>query len=213
MKAFADLYTALDETTKTNEKLAALVAYFSSASAADAAWVVYFLSGRKPKQAVNSTRLRTWAGEVAQIPEWLFLESYDAVGDIGETITLLLPDYGVSNDLPLSYWVEQRLLALRGTSEAEQRDAIIQAWYELDRPQRFVWNKLITGAFRVAGAGDSQRRGRRDYRASSDGCVGANPGVLHAVDRAGNRWLGRWPPLSVLPRLSYRGYACRSGRH
>jgi DNA ligase 1 len=183
MKAFADLYTALDETTKTNEKLAALVQYFATASPADAAWVVYFLSGRKPKQVVNSRRLRTWAGEVAQIPEWLFLESYDAVGDIGETITLLLPDYSVSNDMPLSYWVEQRLLSRRGASEAQQHDAIIQAWHELDRPQRFVWNKLITGAFRV---GVSQRLITRALASVS--------GVDDAI--IAHRLMGAWEPTA-----------------
>src|SRR5690606_35182360 len=81
MKAFAELYASLDETTKTNEKLEALVRYFSSAPPADAAWAVYFLSGRKPRQVVPTRRLCEWAAELAQVPEWLFNECYDAVGD------------------------------------------------------------------------------------------------------------------------------------
>ncbi len=148
MKAFAALYTALDETNKTNAKLAALEAYFRSAPPASAAWVVYFMVGRRPRQAVNSRKLAEWAWETAGVPAWLFGESYDAVGDIAETITLILPESDISSDVPLSEWVE-RLLALRGMEESDQRAAILQAWQELDRTQRFVWNKLITGGFRV----------------------------------------------------------------
>src|SRR4051794_9808011 len=105
MKAFADLYSALDETTKTSEKVRALTRYFSSAPAEDAAWAVYFLIGRKPRQVVPTGKLRAWAIEEAGVPDWLFQESYDAVGDIAETIALLLPPPEQSSDLPLSQWV------------------------------------------------------------------------------------------------------------
>ena len=88
MKAFADLYAALDETTRTGEKVAALARYFAAAPPADAAWAVYFLSGRKPRQAVPSKRLRLWARERAGIAEWLFDECYQSVGDVAETIAL-----------------------------------------------------------------------------------------------------------------------------
>src|SRR5271166_2066656 len=91
MKAFADLYAALDETTKTTGKVRALVDYFGRVTAADAAWATYFLIGRKPRQVIPMPKLRAWAIEEAGIPDWLFQESYDAVGDIAETIALLLP--------------------------------------------------------------------------------------------------------------------------
>lgn len=149
MKAFADLYTALDETTRTTEKVRALVAYFGRVSAADAAWATYFLIGRKPRQVVPTPRLRAWATEEAGIPDWLFQESYDAVGDLAETIALLLPPAGESSDRPLHHWVEERLLPLRNRCEDAQREAVLEAWRSLDQPQRFVWNKLISGAFRV----------------------------------------------------------------
>ena len=89
--------------------------YFGQVSAADAAWAVYFLIGRKPRQVVPMPKLRAWAIEEAGIPDWLFQESYDAVGDIAETIALLLPPPRESSDLPLSHWVEERLLPLRAT--------------------------------------------------------------------------------------------------
>lgn len=149
MKAFADLYTALDSTNKTNEKVEALVDYFRSAAPADAAWVVYFLIGRKPRQVVPSRKLAEWAIEAAGVSAWLFDESYNAVGDVAETITLLLPEKEDFSPLPLHIWIEERLLPLRAMELETQHQAVLQAWAELDTPQRFVWNKLITGAFRV----------------------------------------------------------------
>ena len=117
MKAFADLYAALDETTKTNEKVAALRAYFEAAPPADAAWAAYFLIGRKPRQVVPTKLLRLWAREEAGVAEWLFNECYDAVGDLAETIALLLPTPDRSSDRPLAEWVA-RLGALRGSPRA-----------------------------------------------------------------------------------------------
>jgi DNA ligase-1 len=149
VKAFADLYAALDETTKTNAKIAALAAYFRTAPPADAAWALYFLSGRKPRQIVASRRLAAWATEQAGVTEWLFGESYDAVGDLAETITLLLPARETPGEGSLREWVEDRLLALRDRDEAGQRAAVLAAWEALDLRQRFVFNKLITGSFRV----------------------------------------------------------------
>ena len=101
MKRFSDLYALLDETTKTSVKVEALRGYFAAAPAADAAWAVYFLIGRKPRQVVATGRLRAWAAEEAGVADWLFQESYDAVGDVAETIALLLPPPERSSDRPL----------------------------------------------------------------------------------------------------------------
>jgi DNA ligase-1 len=149
MRDFARLYAALDETTRTGEKVEALTRYFEQATPADSAWAVYFLIGRKPKQVVPSRKIREWAAEEAGVPDWLFQESYDAVGDVAETVALLLPPSEHSTDRPLAEWVEERLLPLRGAGEEAQRAAMLDAWRAMDRPQRFVWNKLISGSFRV----------------------------------------------------------------
>ncbi len=184
MKSFADLYAALDETTKTTAKVRALVDYFGRVSAADAAWATYFLIGRKPRQVVPMPKLRAWAIEEAGIPDWLFQESYDAVGDIAETIALLLPPPLTSSNLPLSSWVEERLLPLRGKADEVQRLAILDAWRTLDSQQRFVWNKLISGAFRV---GVSQQLVTRVI-----GTVGAvEPAII------AHRLMGDWEPSSA----------------
>src|ERR671916_2941986 len=151
MKRFASLYAAIDQTTATNEKVAALVEYFRDAPPADAAWAVHFLSGRRPKRLVASRKLAAWASSEAGLPEWLFEESYEAVGDLAETITLILPETGASSDLPLSYWVEQRLLPLRGEDEDVQREVMIGSWRELDRRGRIVWKKPHTGGFCLGG--------------------------------------------------------------
>jgi DNA ligase-1 len=149
MKAFTQLYTALDETTKTNQKIAALTDYFEHATPADAAWAIYFLTGRKPKQLVLTPKVVAWGIEYAGIPEWLFAECYDAVGDLAETIALLLPDKDQSTTESLTYWVEEKLLKLKQQPEVQQKELMLNAWQELDQSQRYIWNKLITGAFRV----------------------------------------------------------------
>ncbi|WP_422932095.1 ATP-dependent DNA ligase [Singulisphaera sp. PoT] len=149
MKAFADLYAALDETNRTTDKVAAMARFFKAAPPADAAWAVYFLSGRKPRQAVPSKRLRLWARELAGLPEWLFDESYHHVGDVAETIALLLPPAEAASDRPLADWVENHLLPLRTLDEERQKADVLAAWLALDARQRFVWNKLITGELRV----------------------------------------------------------------
>ena len=149
MKTFTQLYTALDATTKTNAKVDALVAYFEQANPEDAAWAVYFLTGRKLPQAVPSKRLRQWAREQADIAEWMFDECYHAVGDMAETIALLLPDSAPDSDLHFHDVVETQLKPLRKLTEDEQRSVVLQAWSEFGTKERFVWNKLITGSFRV----------------------------------------------------------------
>ena len=150
MKAFADLCTALDEATAPNEKIAALVAYFRTSPPRDAAWAVHFLSGRRPKRLVGLAKLRAWAAAEAGVPDWLFEESHHAVGDLAETITLLLPDPGRTSERPLAEWVESRLLELRGQDDRVQRRELVRAWRELGRRERYIWNKLLTGSFRVA---------------------------------------------------------------
>ncbi len=149
MKAFADLYWALDETTKTNEKVTALTNYFTAVPPEDAAWAASFLIGRRPKRLLESRKLAQWAIDESLVPDWLFGECFHAVGDFAETIALLLPPAQSSTNLPLHYWVEERLLPLRDLDDAARREALVSAWREMDERQRFTWNKLITGEFRV----------------------------------------------------------------
>ena len=149
MRDFAALFEALDASTSTAAKVAALAAYFRAAPAADAAWAVYFLAGGKPRQVVPTALLRATACAAAGIDDWLFDECYQAVGDLAETIAHVLPAApGISTE-GLAHWVEQRLLPLKGLPPAEQAARLRAAFDELDAAGRFLLVKLIGGGFRV----------------------------------------------------------------
>jgi DNA ligase-1 len=153
MKRFAQLYRELDETTKTNRKVASLVDYFRDITAntddsdhtnqIDAAWAIWFLCGQRPRRIVAVGKLREWCAELAGIPDWLFAEAYDFVGDLAETIALLLPVGQQKSHRPLSEWVEDVVLPMARLSESEKKSVIVTAWQELDARQRFVFNKLL----------------------------------------------------------------------
>src|SRR5829696_1668306 len=152
MRRFSSLYGALDRTTSTNAKVAALVDYFRAAPAADAAWAVFFLTGRRLKRVVPSAGLREWSQEVTGIPDWLMGECYSAAGDFAELVALALdavPPGPQERDLSLAAWVEERLLPLQAADLPAQRTMVIQWWLGLPRGERFLLNKLLTGEFRV----------------------------------------------------------------
>lgn len=149
MIRFAQLFHVIDSTTKTNEKLAAVKDYFAAASAEDAAWATYFLCGNKLRQLVPTKLLRVWAAEQGCIPLWLLEESYHAVGDLAETLSLIIPAGMSTQDSSLAHWIETRLIPLRKMDEASQHAAITKLWSDTPGSIRLVVMKLITGAFRV----------------------------------------------------------------
>lgn len=146
MNKFAQLYTALDGTTRSSEKIAHMAAYFEQSSAEDCAWAIFFLTGRKQKRLVPLPLLRALACRLANLPAWLFQECYDNVGDLAETIALLLPEGG-GLKMGLADFVEAKLLPLRHASDPAA--ALIEIWSGLNLDEKFVFNKLITGALRV----------------------------------------------------------------
>ncbi len=149
MKRFATLYRELDASTATREKQAALQRYLQDATAADAAWAVYFLAGGKPRQTVPTRQLRELARDLTGLPEWLFEESYQTVGDLAETVSLLLPPARDPLQRGLAEWLVQHLLPLRGQAPELQAQTLRAQWAVLPDDQRFVYFKLITGGFRV----------------------------------------------------------------
>ena len=150
MKQFAELVITLGASTKTNNKLNALVNYFSVANNKDKVWVIAIFSGRRPKRAVNTTQLASYAAELIHLPFWLFEESYHVVGDLAETITLLLPEKNKTeeNSNPLHYYIEQ-LKEIEKEAEEVRKKFIVDSWMEMNDGERFVFNKLITGGFRI----------------------------------------------------------------
>ena len=90
MKRFADLYDEIDRTTSTNAKVAALVPYLREAPPADAAWALFFLTGRRLTRHIPTRLMHAWTIELTGLPEWLVEESYSIAGDFAEAIALLL---------------------------------------------------------------------------------------------------------------------------
>mgnify|MGYP000907639632 CR=1 FL=1 len=149
MKRFARLFSDLDATTATQAKVDALVRYFAEAPPDDAAWAVYFLAGGKPRQVVKTAVMAREAAAAAGLAPWLFDECYQAVGDLAETIALVLPDGEAQGDMGLAQWMHERLLPLRGQDEDAVAQALLAWWRELDARGRFLLIKLVGGGFRV----------------------------------------------------------------
>ena len=153
MKRFTELYHELDASNRTTSKLAALKRYFSSVDAADGAWAVFFLTGNRLKRAVRLKDFRLWAAEACGYPEWMVEECYDHVGDLAETLALLLASRDGKTqpvvEIPLHVFVERHLLPLKEMESASQRERLLELWSMMDSPSCFVFNKLITGGFRV----------------------------------------------------------------
>ncbi|MEM9324222.1 MAG: ATP-dependent DNA ligase [Bacteroidota bacterium] len=148
MKAFAELILSLENTNKTSSKIKYLESFFRDASEEDSIWTIALFTHRRPKRQVNTRLLAEWAMSYAQLDAWLFEESYHVVGDLAETISLILPSSVTSSDRTLSGWMDY-LRDLTDKSEWEKEVAIKEAWSTLSHEERFVFNKLITGGFRV----------------------------------------------------------------
>jgi len=148
MKSLAQLFKQLDYTTKTNAKISALVDYFHTAEDKDKVWAIALFSHRRPKRTVTTSYLREWSAEYAKMPQWLFEESYHIVGDLAETIALITPNPTKSSNKSLSDWILM-IISLREKEESYKKSAILDAWSSLDQDERFLFNKLITGGFRV----------------------------------------------------------------
>lgn len=184
MDHFINLFEALDRTTKTNEKISALAAFFqSTADDADKLWTVALLIGKRPKRAVSTKFLRQWAAEEADIPLWLFEESYAIVGDLGETIALVLPPPMSASDKPLAQWMSD-IQSLKGETEEMQRAFVVSAWRALPPTGRLVFNKLLAGSFRI---GVSQRLMTKALAR----VTGQDDSVL------AHRLMGDWDPAAI----------------
>jgi DNA ligase 1 len=183
MKRFAKLFNAIDQSTKTNVKVAALADYFTDATEDDRLWTIALFSGRRPKRAVTTTKLREWAAEAADIPLWLFEESYAIVGDLAETIALVLPVNVTGNDSSLTHWITA-LRGLAAVDEPARKAFVLEAWQQLGGTERFLFNKLITGGFRI---GISQKLMTRALAKATDK---PEPELAH-------RLMGNWHPDDV----------------
>ncbi len=152
MQRFTRLYDAIDSTTSTNAKVAAMARYFSEAPPADAAWAVFFLTGRRLKRLLPYAAIHDWTIAATGLPSWIVEESYSVVGDGAETAALVLDQLPIVENmapLPLAVWVQERILSLRNMDPDTQRERVMAWWAPLDRLQRFVLLKMITGELRL----------------------------------------------------------------
>lgn len=183
MQRFTRLFNELDQTTKTNQKVEALVDYFQDASEEDKIWTIALLSGKRPPRSVNTNFLRAWAAEVGEIPDWLFEESYHVVGDLAETISLIFPQSQQTVNRSLTYWINF-LKDLKTADEEEKKKQVIGAWLKMAPYERFVFNKLITGGFRV---GVSQKLMVR--------ALSRHTGIEE--NKLAHRLMGNWQPENI----------------
>ncbi|MCH8546493.1 MAG: ATP-dependent DNA ligase [Cryomorphaceae bacterium] len=183
MNAFIDLFRALDETTKTNDKLRALVDFFEVADDADKVWAVALLSGKRPKKIVRSADLRQWCADVADVPLWLLEESYHIVGDLAETLARLSPPPKQISSSLLSDWMTQ-IIALQDQPLEVRKAFILNAWDGLDEFGRFVFNKILMGGFRIGVSQRLMTRALSQY-ANVD------------VSLMAHRLMGKWDPVNT----------------
>lgn len=150
LSAFASLVQIIGTSTKTLDKLAALQNYFAVADDKDKVWVIAIFSGRRPRRAVSGALLQSWCVELTGLPDWLFAECYHTVGDLAETISLLLPDTTetLNKQQSLSFYIEE-LAKLEKQDEQIKKQFVIASWQSMTQSERFVFNKLITGGFRI----------------------------------------------------------------
>ncbi len=188
MRRFAALYARLDGSNRTSEKLEALRDYFVSAPPEDAIWAVYILSGRKIGRTINSRQLRQWAAEVSGFPEWMLQECHNLVGDLSETLSLLIP-FASPIDIapPLHEMIESRLLPAGKLLADKQREIIVQTWRELSAEERFVFHKLTSGNFRVGVS-------RQSLILALAAAAQVEPSVI------ANRLSGNWSPEPAMMR-------------
>ena len=188
MQRFARLYEQLDATTSTNQKVAAMQAYFADAPPADAAWAVFFLTGGRLKRLIAPRLLAAWGMEATGTPEWMFGECWSAAGDLAEIVALLVDTQRggspePASGLSLSELIEQRLLPLAGADENGKRDAVLALWRSMSRREIFLLDKLLTGELRVGVSRTLAVRAVAQH-------AGLDPGVV------AHRLMGTWQPTA-----------------
>jgi DNA ligase-1 len=183
MKNFAQLIKTLDSSNKTNVKVDALTTYFKNASPEDKVWTIAILSHRRPPRPVNTTLLRIWANELANIPLWLFEESYHIVGDLAETIALIIPTTKEHSDKSLTEYL-QEIIALKKKSDIDKKEYLHENWLALNYYERFVFTKLITGSLRI---GVSQKLMTRALSKAED----------VDEDALAYKLMGNWDPNTI----------------
>lgn len=184
MQRFVELVSTLAASSSIKEKTAALLCYFSAAEEKDKLWVIALFSGRRPKRVISTKQLKLCCLQVTGISEWLFDESYHTVGDLAETIALLLPEPVTGQTLyPLHHYID-KLRALANATEEEKTQFLLECWKSFNRMEKFVFNKLITGGFRIGVSQKMMLQALALYSGLSNSVIA-------------HRLSGNWDPSSI----------------
>ncbi|TDQ11132.1 ATP-dependent DNA ligase [Pedobacter metabolipauper] len=183
MRRFTELIQQLEMSNKTNDKIAALVDYFNEADDLDKPYVIAMFTGKKPRRPVATALIKHWAIELSGIPDWLFAESYHSVGDLSETIALVLPPAEHLSNRKLHEWIID-LALLNGKDDDAKKEFILNAWNSLETQERFVFNKLISGNFRI---GVSNKMLVNALAKQSDT---ESSKIMHSI-------MGKWQPSEI----------------
>src|SRR5690606_24016270 len=145
MKRFAELLDRLLLTASRNAKLKLMADHFRETPDPDRGLALAALTGDLSFASVKPALLRTLVME--RMDAVLFAYSYDYVGDLAETISLVWPDGGRANDddISLGYAVE----ALHAASRSDAPAVLAALLDRLEPSSRFALIKLVTGGLRV----------------------------------------------------------------
>jgi DNA ligase-1 len=149
MKKFTAMLSEIDRTASTLRKTQLLSEYLSDEDEErNKLWMIALFTGKLPSRAISSTLLRAWAAEVADIPLWLFEQNYHIVGDLAETVALIVPKGAATNFKALYQWMED-IVSMKNEDIDTKKTFVFNAWNTLDKLSLWVFNKLITGGFRI----------------------------------------------------------------
>ena len=183
MKGFVEMIQAIDGSTKTAVRIQAMVKYFEEASDQDKVWTIALFSGRRPRRSVSSTLLRQWAAGEANIPDWLFEDTYHVVGDLAETIALIAKadrtTYPESLDDPI-----RELASLKEQPDEAKKDYVTRIWRKSNAATRFVFNKLMTGGWRIGVSQKNLIKALSKYSGQEEAVIA-------------HRLMGDWDPFEV----------------
>ena len=181
MKRFAELLDRLLLTPSRNAKLKLMTDHFRETPDPDRGLALAALTGNLSFASVKPALLRTLIGE--RMDPVLFAYSYDYVGDLAETVSLVWPgeDAGSSDDIPLSEAVHR----LHGASRSDAPAVLAGLLDRLEPPSRFAIIKLVTGGLRVGVSARLAKQALADLGAVD----------VHEIEEI---WHGLEPPYEAL---------------
>jgi DNA ligase-1 len=178
---FAALLDALLFTPSRNGKMRLMQEYFASVPDPDRGWALAALTGELVFDAAKPSQVRALAARCVDpdLLEW----SYDFVGDLAETVSLIWPAAaGCEGHVPSLAEIVERL---NGASRGEVGQ-LLGPWLDtLDSTGRWALLKLVTGSLRIGVSARLAKTALADWS-----------GV--AIDCIEESWHGMAPPYQPL---------------